>query len=156
MSLVQALQDARISHLDLSGSISMAGTVSVDEVLSRMRAGRSSVALIEDAEGRLIGIFTERDVLLKIAGEPSRLHDKVQDHMTVSPQTIVPEDTAGHALQFMHTGHYRNGPVLDEDGRAVGNLCLHAVIRFLTDHFPREVYPLPPEPEQIPRTREGA
>ncbi len=156
MSLVRALQDARISHLDLSGSISIPGDVSVDEVLSRMRAGRASVALIEDAAGRLIGIFTERDVLLKIAGEPSRLRDRVQVHMTVNPQTVAPEDTAGHALQFMHTGHYRNVPVLDDDGRAVGNLGLHAVIRFLTDQFPREVYNLPPDPEQIPRTREGA
>ncbi len=156
MSLVQALQDARISHLDLSGSISILGDVPVAEVLSRMREERASAALIEDAEGHLIGIFTERDVLLKIAGDSSRLRDSVQDHMTGQPQTVSPDDSAGHALHLMNAGHYRNVPVLDADGKAAGNLSQHAVIRFLTDHFPREVYNLPPDPEKIPRTREGA
>jgi CBS domain-containing protein len=156
MSLVQALQDARISHLDLSGSISIMGDVPVGEVLSRMRAERASAALVQDVEGHLIGIFTERDVLHKIAGEPARLGDSVQKHMTASPQTVAPDDTAGHALQFMNSGHYRNVPVLGPDGRAVGNLGQHAIILFLTDNFPREVYNLPPDPEKIPRTREGA
>jgi CBS domain-containing protein len=156
MSLVQALQDARISHLDLSGSISILGDVRVGDVLSQMRVQRASAALIEDDNGLLIGIFTERDVLLKIADEPAHLQDMVRQHMTVNPHTVKPEDTAGHALHLMNAGHYRHVPVLDADGRSVGNLDQHAVIRFLTDHFPREVYNLPPDPERIPRTREGA
>ncbi|HJP30775.1 MAG TPA: CBS domain-containing protein [Candidatus Latescibacteria bacterium] len=156
MTLVHSLQDARISHLDLTGSISILGEVPVGEVLSRMRDERASAALIEDSDGRLIGIFTERDVLLKIADDPARLSDQVQQHMTVNPQTISPDDTAGHAVHFMNAGHYRNVPVLDAEGRTTGNLSQHAVIRFLTDHFPREVYNLPPDPEKIARTREGA
>lgn len=156
MSLVQALQDARISHLDLSGSISITGGVIVADVLSQMRRERASAVLVADADGRLVGIFTERDVLLKIADDPSRLRDEVHQHMTAAPQTVAPDDTAGHALRFMNDGHYRNVPVLDAQQRPVGNLSQHAVIRFLTDHFPREVYNLPPDPEKIPRTREGA
>ena len=149
MSLVQALQDARISHLDLTGSIGVLGDVPVAEE-------RASAALIEDVEGHLIGIFTERDVLLKIVGDPSRLRDSVRDHMTGDPQTVSPDDSARHALHLMNAGHYRNVPVLDADGKTAGNLSQHAVIRFLTDQFPREVYNLPPDPEKIPRTREGA
>lgn len=156
MSLVQALHEARISHLDLSGSISILADVVVSDVLVSMRDERASAALIEDVEGHLIGIFTERDVLLKIVGDPSRLRDRVQDHMTGKPQTVSPDDSAGHALHLMNTGHYRNVPVLDADGKTAGNLSQHAVIRFLTDQFPREVYNLPPDPEKIPRTREGA
>jgi CBS domain-containing protein len=156
MSFVQALQDARISHLDISGSISVLGDVPVDKLLSRMRAERTTAALVVDTDGHLVGIFTERDVLLKIADDPSRLADKVQDHMTPAPQTVSLDDTAGHALRFMNAGHYRNVPVLDDTGCPVGNLSQHAVIRFITDHFPREVYNLPPDPDKIPRTREGA
>ena len=156
MSLVQALHEARISHLDLSGSIGILADVPVSDVLARMRDERASAALIEDEDGHLIGIFTERDVLLKIADEPSRLRDAVCNHMTAQPQTVFPDDTVGHALQCMNAGHFRHVPVLDADGRTAGNLGQHAVIRFLTDHFPREVYNLPPDPEMIPRTREGA
>ncbi len=156
MSLVQALQDTRISHLDLSGSISITGDVTVARVLSQMRRERASAVLVIDGDGQLVGTFTERDVLLKIADEPSRLQDEVRQHMTPTPQTVAPDDTAGHALRFMNAGHYRNVPVLDAEKRPVGNLSQHAVIRFLTDHFPREVYNLSPDPEKIPRTREGA
>lgn len=156
MSLVRALQDARISHLDLTGSVQVAGDLAVGEVLARMRQECASAVLVVDADGLLEGIFTERDVLLKVADNPALLSAPVRDLMTPDPQTVSPDDTAGHALHFMCAGHYRNVPVLDADGRVAGNLSQHAVIRFLTDHFPREVYNLPPDPERIPRTREGA
>lgn len=154
--LVEALQNARIAHLDLSGYVRVPQGASVADTLARMREHRATAALVEDGERRLVGIFTERDVLLKVVGDPARLRLDVDEVMTRRPQTVAPEDTAGHALRFMNSGHYRNVPVLDADRRIVGNLSQHAVIRFLTDHFPREVYNLPPDPELIPRTREGA
>ncbi len=156
MNLVEDLRDERISHLDLSGSVQVSGDPTVAEVLAAMRDARASAALIVGEEGRLEGIFTERDVLLKVADDPARLAAPVRELMTPDPQTVSPDDTAGHALHFMREGHYRNVPVLDGQGRVVGNLSQHAVIRYLTDHFPREVYNLPPDPELIPRTREGA
>ena len=76
--------------------------------------------------------------------------------MTSNPQVLTVDDTVSEALSLMSGGHYRNVPVLSESGQIVGNLSQHAVIRFLTDHFPREIYNLPPDPELIPRTREGA
>ena len=156
MNLVEALRDERISHLDLSGSVQISGDPTVAEVLAALREARASAALIVDEGGRLEGIFTERDVLLKVADDQARLTAPVRELMTPDPQAVSPDDTAGHALHFMREGHYRNVPVLDGDGRVVGNLSQHAVIRYLTDHFPREVYNLPPDPELIPRTREGA
>lgn len=156
MSLVQTLQDARISHLDVSGSITVTPTESVTNVLTRMREERASAAHVIDEGGSLLGIFTERDVLLRVSDDPARLQDPVSQHMTADPKTVALDDTAGHALQFMNAGHFRNVPVVDDQGHPVGNLSQHAVIRFLTDHFPREVYNLPPDPEKIARTREGA
>lgn len=156
MNLVEDLRDERISHLDLSGSVQVSGDPAVAEVLAAMREARASAALIVGPEGRLEGIFTERDVLLKVADTPARLKVPVRELMTPDPQAVSPDDTAGHALHFMRAGHYRNVPVLDADGRVVGNLSQHGIIRFLTDHFPREVYNLPPDPELIARTREGA
>lgn len=156
MRLVQALQEARISHLDLSGSVRVRPGAAVGDVLARMREARATVALVEDQRQRLVGIFTERDALLKVADDPAALSLAIDKLMTANPRVVSPDDRVGAALHFMNEGHFRNVPVLDAAGRIVGNLSQHAVIRFLTDHFPREVYNLPPDPELISRTREGA
>lgn len=156
MRLVQALQEARIGHLDLSGCLRVRPGVIVGDVLARMREARATVALVEDQQNRLVGIFTERDALLKVAGDPAALSLAIDGLMTADPQVVSPDDRVGAALHLMNEGHFRNVPVLDATGRIVGNLSQHAVIRFLTDHFPREVYNLPPDPELISRTREGA
>ena len=54
----------------------------LSEVLTKMReAGRGAVLVVKD--GRLSGIFTERDVLLRVAGFPLDVHQAaVGEHMT--------------------------------------------------------------------------
>jgi hypothetical protein len=47
-------------------------------------------------------------------------------------------------------------PILDGEGNVVGNLPQCELIRFLTDQYPREVYNLPPDPDRIATTKEGA
>ena len=76
--------------------------------------------------------------------------------MTVEPETVLPDDPVEKALRMMNAGHYRHVPVLDEEGKIVGTVTHNVLIRFLTDRFPREIYNLPPDPELIPKTREGA
>ncbi len=157
MRLAQAFSETKVSHLDLTGFARLPASTSVAEALEQMRVSRSTVVLVEgEGHGKLVGIFTERDVLLKIADSTDALGDSVSDLMTSNPQVLTVDDTVSEALSLMSGGHYRNVPVLSEGGQIVGNLSQHAVIRFLTDHFPREIYNLPPDPELIPRTREGA
>ncbi len=152
----QDLQQERISHLDLSMFITVSSGTSIALTLSQMRNERVGAALVQDDNGRLSGIFTERDVLKKVAGDPAMLQQSVDVAMTTNPETVSPDDTVDHALKLMNGGDYRNVPVLDSDGNIAGNLSQQALIRFLTDRFPREIYNLPPDPELIAQTREGA
>ena len=117
MRLVQALQEARISHLDLSGSIRVRPGAAVGDVLARMREARATVALVEDQRKRLVGIFTERDALLKVADDPAALSLAIDKLMTANPRVVSPDDRVGAALHFMNEGHFRNVPVLDAAGR---------------------------------------
>ena len=156
MSVANDLHTAKIAHLDLSSYVLVKPNASVSEVLSRMRENKVSAVLVESDDGKLAGIFTERDVLMKVVDDPSTWTLAIDEIMTTDPQTVSPEDSVGDALQIMNAGHYRNAPVLDSDGSIVGNVEHRTMIRFLTDRFPREIYNLPPDPEQIPRTREGA
>ena len=149
-------QYEKISRLDLTTYATARAGTSVAETLALMRERRVSAVLVEDEADRIVGIFTERDVLLKVAGEVDAMDQSVDSVMTPKPQTLSPDDTVGHALQLMNEGHYRNVPVLDEDQGVVGNLSQHALITFLTDRYPKEIYNLPPESDMIPQTREGA
>ncbi|KZT43919.1 CBS-domain-containing protein [Sistotremastrum suecicum HHB10207 ss-3] len=69
---------------------------------------------------RIAGIFTSKDVVLRViaAGlDPARC--SVVRVMTPHPDVASPSMTVQDALKKMHTGHYLNLPVIEEDGRLV-------------------------------------
>lgn len=77
-------------------------------------------ALLVLQEGRLAGIFTERDALFRVIAEgrnPARTH--IAEVMTANPRTIAPDRPFGHALHLMHEGGFRHVPVV-ENGRPLG------------------------------------
>jgi CBS domain-containing protein len=155
MSIEQDLQTEKIAHLDLTGFAVVQSGTAISTVLQLMRENHISAVLVKSGE-RLVGIFTERDVLIRVADDFSTWDQPVDSVMTAEPQTVSLDERVGRALRLMNAGHYRNVPVLDASGALVGNLSQHVIIRFLTDRFPREIYNLPPDPEMIPKTREGA
>ena len=156
MSIETDLQEENIGRLDLSGYASVQKGTVIREVLDIMRNQRVSANFEEDESGKLAGIFTERDVQNKVVDAPATWKETVETAMTPSPETLGCEEPVGHALRLMNAGHYRNVPILAEDGSVAGNLSQHAIIQFLTDRFPTEIYNLPPDPEIVARTREGA
>lgn len=155
MSVEQDLQTERVSHLDLSKYTAVASGTPVSEVLAAMRDTRQNCVLVTN-EGRLIGIFTERDVLRKIAQAPETWSRPIDEFMTAEPETVRPDDLAARALAIMNAGHYRNVPVVDAAGNLVGNVTHYAIIAFLSDRFPEEIYNLPPEPDRVPKAPAGA
>ena len=155
MNIVKKLQELAINRLDLDGYVSCAPDTIVSEVLKKMRGSRVSAVLVE-VDGRLVGIFTERDALTKVANEFSTWSSAVEVFMTRNPQSLTALQSIGEALQLMNAGHYRNVPIVDEHGHIEGNLPQHEIIRFLTDQFPHDIYNLPPDPERIAHTKEGA
>jgi CBS domain-containing protein len=156
MSVERDLWEERVGRLDLSPYLTaQRGDPAVD-VLRRMRdEGRNCVLVVDDG-GRLAGIFTERDVLHKLGTVPANLERPVEALMTPSPDTVTPHDRLATALHRMNAGHYRNVPVVDPEGRVVGNLAHYAIVRFLSDRLQDKIYNLPPDPDLVPRAPEGA
>jgi CBS domain-containing protein len=77
-------------------------------------------ALLVIREGRLAGIFTERDALFRVIAEgrdPAKT--RIAEVMTANPRTITPDRPFGHALHLMHEGGFRHVPVVD-NGRPLG------------------------------------
>jgi CBS domain-containing protein len=155
MQIVEKLREVSVYRLDISGFVRSGPDASIAEVLKLLRTAKVSAVLVVDGD-ELLGIFTERDVLTKVADNPETWQRPVADFMTRDPHIVQPDLSVNEALLLMTEGHYRNVPILDAGGRLVGNLQQHEVIRFLTDQFPREVYNLPPDPDRVATTKEGA
>ena len=80
----------------------------------------ASVPVMED--GRLLGIFTERDLLVRVVAaglEPART--PVREVMTADPETIGAEEHLGPAVRRMDEGGSRHLVVVD-GGRMLGVL----------------------------------
>src|SRR4029450_8065999 len=75
------------------------------------------VLALED--GRLAGILTERDLLLKL--EDADLSRPVRDLMTPDPEVLHPDDPIVYALHRMSVGGYRHVPLGGERGGARGS-----------------------------------
>jgi len=87
---------------------------------ARLMKERRIGALLVVHDGRLAGIFTERDALFRVVAEgrdPAKT--LVADVMTPNPRTISPDRPFGHALHLMYEGGFRHVPVVD-DGRPLG------------------------------------
>ncbi len=93
----------------------------VRDVLDLMNHRRIGSVLVADPVGRLLGIFTERDLLRRVAvAESIRWRDlPVSEWMTPAPHTIGPELGWEEAIDAMQRLKVRHLPVLD-DGRVVG------------------------------------
>jgi CBS domain-containing protein len=142
--------------MDLTEYVLAEEGLPVGEVVRRMRTCRCSTALITGPDGSLAGIFTERDVLHKAVTHPANWPLPVRELMTPDPVALGPRASVRAALRQMTEGHFRDLPVVGEDGKILGNLTDNAIVRHLADHLQAEVLNLPPDPDQTPDTVEGA
>jgi len=82
-------------------------------VLQLMPEGNRGAVLVV-SNGTLVGIFTERDVLMKVAGQSTDLeHTAVSQVMTVDPVTLPVEATVAFALNEMVIEGFRHIPLVD-------------------------------------------
>lgn len=148
-----ALLSEKIATLKLRSPITVPSGTSVREVISRVQANGEGTVLVLDGD-KLIGIMTERDVLMKVVARDVDLNAPVDHFMTPNPQTLTSERTIGEAMALMNRHGFRNIPIVD-DGR-VGLIRIQDIIDFLAESFPEQVINLPPRPHQKMKTPEGA
>lgn len=84
-----------------------------------MEQRNTGAVLVIDGD-RLVGIFTERDVVFRVtARDLDARTTRLGDVMTPNPRIIGPAQTFGYALALMHQHRIRHLPVV-EDGKVVG------------------------------------
>lgn len=155
MTLLQSFHTEPITRLDLSYYCTVPAGTPVTDVIEQMRASKRNCVLVTQ-ENRLVGIFTDRDVLRKVVDRPDLWGNPIEDFMTSTVQKVAADTHAADAMALMDLNQVRNIPVVGANGEVVGNFTYYAVVRFLADTFPADIYNRPPEPKRFARRRHGA
>lgn len=137
--------NATVATLMPAEPVCLRDTATVHEAVQAMLARRQAGVLVVDAEGRLTGIFTERDVLTRVAGpERDPRRTPLREVMTPSPEALTSEDRVAYAVYCMSVAGYRTVPLVDADGRPVGVVTATDILRWLADLFPETVLNMRP------------
>jgi CBS domain-containing protein len=97
------------------------------ELLARKNIG--ALPVVE--EGRLVGIFSERDYTRKVALEGKTSHStKVSDILTANVATVTPQDSVEDAMRLMTEKHIRHLPVM-ENGKMVGLVSIGDMVNWI-------------------------
>lgn len=93
-----------------------------------------------DSERRVAGIFTERDVLRKLAlsgRDPAKT--PVRELMTTPVELATLATGPGEALATMVERHFRHLPVVDDSGKLLGMLSIRNVLQWRIDNLTQEL-----------------
>lgn len=148
-------QLAEVHHAQVP---SVAPDAPLSKVVDVMRKrGASAVMVVDRRKGkRLVGIFTQHDLVARALPARGWARAEVRRYMTRAPEALHPKDPVAYALNWMTAGGYQHVPLVDEEGRPAGLVSAADLLSFLVELCPEETLNLPPEPElALHRTAEG-
>ena len=118
-----------LDTLGIAEPATIAPGVPVSQAIQRMHAeGLDSLLVCDD--DRLVGIFTDRDAVVKAAGKRLAAFD-VRDFMTPDPVVLRHDETLAVAIHKMAVGGFRHIPIVEGE-RPVGVVAAADVFRHLT------------------------
>ena len=107
----------------------------VGEAIKVMTERNSTCVLVVE-DDKLIGIFTERDFLMRVVASKLDVNGTpLRDVMTASPDALRLTDCITYAVNLMGLGGYRNVPIVDDDNRPISNLSVYYVTSHLAEVF---------------------
>jgi CBS domain-containing protein len=145
---------ARISTLPLTPPVTVDSGSTVGSLVEKVQEKNVGCVLVVEF-GRMVGIITERDMLLKVVARDVSYAEPVDKFMTPNPVTISPDQTIGDAAALMNDKRFRHVPVVDANGQATGIVSIKDIISIVAESFPEHVLNLPPRPHQKMETPEG-
>lgn len=100
--------------------VTLSPSASARQAAQSMRDRKVDAILVAEGDGRLLGIFTGRDAVVRVLAEGrSAAKTVLADVMTPKPDTLPAGAAAIDALRLMRDGGFRHGPVV-EQGRLTG------------------------------------
>jgi CBS domain-containing protein len=113
---------------------------SVADTIRLMVQENVGAVTVVDAERVVAGIFTERDVLSRLAlsgRDPGKI--PVRELMTTPVEMATEETSDAEALSVMLVRHYRHLPIVDSAGRLLGMVSIRHVLQARIDKLTRQL-----------------
>ncbi|MCZ6768653.1 MAG: CBS domain-containing protein, partial [Acidobacteria bacterium] len=110
-------------------SPSVSADASVLDAVRTIQRAKSGACVVLD-NNKLVGIFSERDLMLRVVAEgldPDKT--AVREVMTTSLETLTTEAETSAALELMVSLHIRHLPILEKDGSLAGLLSVLNLLR---------------------------
>ena len=122
--------------------LSIAPTATVMEAATIMNEHRVGALLVVDRRGeQLGGIFTERDILVRIVAEKRCPEETaVGQVMTTDVVCCTPDTTVEQARLIFRDKRVRHLPVVDEHGKALGVVSIGDANAWAMDHQQAEIH----------------
>ena len=127
----RSLAEGNVGSIQIKPFVQIEPHVSIRKAIEKMQALGVS-CLVVTTNGRLEGIFTERDVLERVAEQYPRLADMpVSTVMTGNPTVVYESDPAAAALSAIAIAGHRHVPVLGIDEQVIGVISPRRIFDFL-------------------------
>ena len=143
-----------MSLLETDDYVCIVPSTTLSQAIEIMKQDEGGCAIVCEGN-RVVGIFTERDLLTKVVGQDVDLESPVSQWMSPVVATLSPSATIGEAVAVMNEKSYRNIPIV-KDGHLVGSISVFDVISYLAESYPKTTMNLPPVADQIMDSTEGA
>ncbi len=109
--------------------VCIAADATVQDAIAELQRHKIGAVVVVDAAGRVAGIFSERDCILKVVGrEIDAAKTPITSIMTPDPVCEGMQATMAYVLMLMSQGGFRHIPIVDDDRRPVGILSVKDVI----------------------------
>lgn len=140
--------DDPISSLTLNSVLTVKSGSSLNDVITMLNDNKIGATIIVDDKGVALGIFTERDILRRVIAKDIDLKkEKIDDYMTVSPETLSEDDPIAFALNKMSDGSYRHIPIT-RNGQVRFMLSVKDIVDEISFIYRKRVLNLPPDLNQ--------
>ena len=154
-SIEEILKETKIYQILRPKLVMGTPSLSLQEALDLMHSEKSGYIIIADDHSQLVGMFTEREVLMNVLKKGVSLSEPVEKYMRKDLHPLKKTDTVGQALDYMNKFSIRHVPLLDEFGQVNGILSIRTIVSYMAELFPTGVFNLPPKADQIHDTIEG-
>ncbi len=136
--LEKAILEHTVDEVESQPCAIVSADTSILQAVQRL-ANLEVACLVVAEKQRLVGVFTIRDVLDKVALQFEEVkHRLVSEVMTSRPEYVYDTDSVAAAMCVMVSGGHRHVPVVDSDERIIGIVSPNRVMTFLQHNLVHE------------------
>ncbi len=129
--VARALAEDPVTVIELTPDVRVGVDTPVREAIRILHDRQVSSLMVVEAE-KLVGIFTERDFLERVAEQFPKWEDvSIGQVMTPHPTVVYESDPVGAAVAAIAIAGHRHVPVIDADGKPLGIVSPRRVFRFI-------------------------